>query len=217
MHPTPLVPERDGWLVTHSAPFLGPGETLRGALPVRLDPLAPDTVPKGLRRPKPAAEEKARFTGWQRIFLPVSFVMWLVSLPAGLLEAGARRTGRGVRRIFRGRVWAGGWESAAGRFVVDARTGTAEVAGYDNTRLALAVTDRRLLLLNEPAFPEREAAQLLGAVPHGGYGLRREPHPQRHRGRVDLAFADGSWLALEVPDRRQVPWLRELLTPGRPG
>ncbi|WP_405746800.1 hypothetical protein OG422_27605 [Streptomyces sp. NBC_01525] len=215
MHPTPVTPERDGWLLTHSAPFLDPGETLRGALSVRLDPLAPDTVPQRYRRPKPAAEEKARFTGWQRIFLPVSFVMWLCSLPAGLLEVGARRTWRGIRRVFRGRVWAGGWDSAAGRFVIDARTGTADVAGYDNTHLALAVTDRRLLLLNEPTSPEREAAQLLGAVPHGTYGLRPEPHPQRHRARVDLAFADGSWLALEAPDRRQVPWLGELLASGR--
>ncbi|WP_399082673.1 hypothetical protein ACGH2B_01320 [Streptomyces sp. BBFR2] len=217
MHPTPLTPERDGWLRTHSAPFLEPGETLRGALPVRLDPLAPDTVPKRHRRPEAAAEKKARFTGWQRIFLPVSFVMWLCSLPAGLLEAGARRTWRGIRRIFRGRVWDGGWESAAGRFVIDARTGTADVAGYGNTRLALAVTDRRLLLLSEPAEPEREAARLLGTVPYGGYGPRADPHPRRHRARVDLAFTDGSWLALEVPDRRQVTWLGELLGPVRRG
>lgn len=45
MHPTPVVPERDAWLLAHSSALLRPGETLYGALPVRLDPLVPDRIP----------------------------------------------------------------------------------------------------------------------------------------------------------------------------
>ncbi|MGP8302280.1 hypothetical protein ACTPOK_31035 [Streptomyces inhibens] len=214
MHPTPVVPERDAWLIAHGSGHLRPGETLYGALPVKLDPLVPDGIPKRCRRPKPAAREKARFKGWQRIFLPVGAVMWLCSVPAGLLEAGAHHTWRGVRRIFRGRVWEGGWDSVAGWFVITTRTGTPDVSHYANEQLALAFTDQRLLLLSRPSMPEREAAQLLGELPRGRYGLRREPHPARHTSRVDIAFPDGSWLALEADERRQVPLLTGLLGPA---
>ncbi|MFJ9853071.1 hypothetical protein [Streptomyces sp. NPDC101150] len=216
MHPTPssapVVPERAAWLRTHTAGFLRPGEVLYGALPVTLDELAPERIPKRFRRAKPQAEAAARFTGWQRIFLPVAAVMYLAALPAGLVEEGGHRTWRGIRRLFRGRVWQGGWESAAGRFVITARTGPMDRAGHGHQRLALAFTDRRLLLLSRPSEPEREAAQLLGELPRGQYGPRREAHPARHRDRVDLAFADGSWVALAADERAQVPLPAGLLS-----
>ncbi|MFG2528920.1 hypothetical protein [Streptomyces sp. NPDC048516] len=212
MHPSPVVPERDAWLLAHGSALLRPGETLLGALPVRLDPLVPDRIPRRCRRPKPQAQERARFTGWGRIFLPVAAVMWVCSLPAGLLERGAHHTWYGLRRIFRGRVWEGGWDSAAGWFAVTTRTGTDDELRYDNHRLALAFTDQRLLLLSHPALPDREAARPLGELPRGRYALRREPHPARHTRRVDLAFPDGSWLALEAAEREQVPQLSGLLS-----
>ncbi|MDT0460752.1 hypothetical protein RM550_34375 [Streptomyces sp. DSM 41527] len=212
MHPSPVVPERDVWLLAHSSAHLRPGEVLYGALPVKLDPLVPDRIPKRCRRPKPEAEEKARFKGWGRIFLPVSAVMWVCSLPAGLLERGAHHTWHGIRRIFRGRTWEGGWDSAAGWFVVTTRTGADDILGYDEYRLTLARTDQRLLLLSHPALPERDAAQLLGELPRGRFTLRPEPHPARHTYRVDIAFPDGSWLALEAAEREQVPQLSGLLS-----
>jgi prepilin-type processing-associated H-X9-DG protein len=214
MHPTPVVPKRDAWLITHTAGLLRPGEVLYGALSVKLDPLAPETIPKRHRRPKPEAEQKARFRGWERIFIPVAAVMWVCSIPGGLLEAGAHHTWRGLRRIFRGRVWEGGWESAAGWFAVTTRTGTSDIPGYDNERLALAFTDQRLLLLSDPAMPDQHAAELLGEVPRGQYALRREPPPPRHKGRADIAFADGSWLALKADDLREGPLLGRLLSAG---
>ncbi|GES34736.1 hypothetical protein AB0G60_28375 [Streptomyces angustmyceticus] len=213
MHPTPVVPERDAWLLPHSSALLRPGETLYGALPVRLDPLVPDRIPRRRRRPKPEAEERERFKGWWRILLPVSFVMWVCALPAGLLERGAHHTWHGFRRLFRGRVWQGGWDSAAGWFVVTTRSGTDDSLGHDNDQLALAFTDQRLLLLSHPVLPEREAARLLGELPRGRFTLRPEPHPARHTHRVDLAFPDGSWLALEAAEREQVPQLTGLLSP----
>ncbi|MYU52764.1 MULTISPECIES: hypothetical protein [Streptomyces] len=216
MHPTPAVPQRDAWLLTHTAGLLRPGETLLGALSVRLDQLVPDTIPKRCRRPKPAAEGKARFTGWGRIFLPVAAVMWVCSVPAGLLEAGARQTWRGLRRIFRGPVWEGGWDSAAGWFVVATRTGTSDIANYYNEQLALAFTDQRLLLLSNPAEPDRRAAELFGEVPRGQFTRRREPPPPRHKGRADIAFTDGSWLALASDDRREGALLAGLLAPEQP-
>ncbi|MEU5212251.1 hypothetical protein [Streptomyces sp. NPDC020742] len=212
MHPSPVVPERDAWLVAHSSALLRPGETLRGVLPVRLDPLVPDVVPRRHRRPKPEAEEAGRFTGWGRIFLPVAWVMWLCSLPAGLLERGAHHTWYGVRRIFRGRVWEGGWNSTAGWFVLTTRTGAPLDRGYRTNEIALACTEQRLLLLSKPVTPEREASQLLGELPRGQFALRSAPHPPRHRDRVDIAFPDGSWLALEAGERRQVPLLTGLLS-----
>ncbi|MEU8999237.1 hypothetical protein AB0C95_31175 [Streptomyces caniferus] len=213
MHPTPVVPERDAWLLAHSSALLRPGERLYGALPVRLDPLVPDRIPRRCRRAKREALERERFKGWWRILLPVSFVMWVCALPAGLLERGAHHTWHGIRRLFRGRVWEGGWDSAAGWFVVTTRTGTDDDRRHDNQRLALAFTDRRLLLLSHPALPEREAAQVLGELPRGRFTLRPEPHPARHTHRVDIAFPDGSWLALEATEREQVPQLSGLLSP----
>lgn len=214
MHPTPVVPERDAWLLPHSAALLRPGESLYGALPVRLDPLVPDRIPRRCRRPKPEALERERFKGWWRILLPVSFVMWVCSLPAGLLERGAHHTWHGIRRLFRGRVREGGWDSAAGWFVITARTGTDDRLGYENNQLALAFTDQRLLL-SHPVLPEREAAQLLGELPRGRFTLRPEAHPARHAYRVDTAFPDGSWLALEAAEREHVPQLTRLLAPSR--
>ncbi|MFF8367759.1 hypothetical protein ACF05W_02845 [Streptomyces lydicus] len=214
MHPSPVVPEQDTWLVTHCAGLLRPGEVVRGALCVRLDPLAPDTPPERYRRPKPAAEEAARFAGWGRLLLPVAAVMYVVSAPARLLERGAHHTWRGIRRLFRGPVWEGGWDSAAGWFISTTRAGANDVAGHRNEQLALVFTDQRLLLLSRPGQPEREAAQLLGEVPAGRFARRGTPPPARHPRRADIAFPDGSWLALEPDDRRQGPLLRELLPPA---
>ncbi|MFG2208980.1 hypothetical protein [Streptomyces sp. NPDC048638] len=219
MNPTLVVPDWDGdaWLVPHTTAHLRPGEALQGVLPVRLDVLAPESVPKRYRKPKPEVDTSSGFKGWQRIFLPWAYVTWLCSLPAGLLEDGAGKTWRGIRRIFRGRVWEGGWDSTAGWFVITARTGPMDDGGYTNDKIALACTDQRLLLLNKPTWHEREAAQLLGELPRGRFAVRREPHPPRHKQRVDLAFPDGSWLALEVSRTHEVPLLTALLSQDRRG
>ncbi|MET7800208.1 hypothetical protein [Streptomyces decoyicus] len=97
--------------------------------------------------------------------------------------------------------------------MITTRTGTGDDLRHDNHRLAPASTGQRLLLLSRPVLPEREAAQPLGELPRGRFTLRPEPHPARHTYRVDIAFPDGSWLALEAAEREQVPQLTRLLSP----
>ncbi|UNO39647.1 hypothetical protein [Streptomyces sp. MST-110588] len=207
------MPAGREWLVGHASVYLRAGEVLRGAFPVRFDPLVPERVPKAYRRPVPqAAGDSGRSKGCSAWLLwPVKAVAAAISLPAGLLEEGGSRTWRGIRRAFRGPVWQGGWESAAGRFVIAGRTGGVEGTGYDNDALVLVFTDQRLLLLNEPGSPERVAAQLLGEWWRGQFAERREGHPARHRYRVDVAFPDGSWVALSADERDHVPRISGLL------
>ena len=115
-----------------------------------------------------------------------------------------------VPRLVRGRVWQGGWQSDAGRFVIAVRA--ADGRGlYENDSFLMAFTDRRVLLLSSPRSPERETPELLAEYPRQVLALRSEPHPARHRNRVDLAFPDGSWVALAIGRRDEVPDVRRYL------
>jgi hypothetical protein len=205
------VPHLDPWLAEHGTRCLWSGESLQGAFPMELDVLVPETLPKQYRRAKPEANEEARLKGGWRLLNPLVGIMWLVSIPAGLVEWAGTGTWRGFRRLFRGQTWSGGWESTAGRFICAVRTGPMNITGYDNKKFALVLTDRRLLLMNIPTHPEREAAQLLTELPRGQFGRRREPHPRRHGSRVDIAFPDSSWVALHAERRAQVDEIAALL------
>ncbi|NLU70220.1 hypothetical protein [Streptomyces sp. HNM0574] len=134
----------------------------------------------------------------------MSFLLSPVVVTLGRFEDRLWR-GFGMRRLFRGRVWQGGWESDAGRFIVAVR-GRGEC---DSALLAL--TDRRMLVLDSPYAPELEEPRARGEFPRGSYGPRPEPHPARHRDRVDIAFADGSWLAVALVERAQAPELERCL------
>ncbi|MER6421695.1 hypothetical protein [Streptomyces sp. NPDC001137] len=123
--------------------------------------------------------------------------------------------GFGIRRLVRGRVWQGGWQSDAGRFVIAVRAAGGRGL-YENDSFLLTFTDRRVLLLSSPRSPERETPELLAEYPRQVLALRSEPHPARHRNRLDVAFPDGSWVALAVGSRDQVGEVRQSLAAGRP-
>ncbi|MEV0092608.1 hypothetical protein [Streptomyces sp. NPDC050738] len=205
-HPYPeSLQHEDVQLAEHSRGFLWPGETLTGVFPMGLDGLIRGRLPRRYRAAKPG---EGREAGFWRVLAPV---YWVFGLPAYLLESAAGGTCRGIWRLFRGKVRAGGWESGAGHFIRAVRNGPSYDAGYDNDRYLLAFTDRRLLLLTEPSTLRSRPPQLLAELPRGQFALRREPHPPRHKDRVDIAFPDGSWAALDAGHRIQVEQIAYLL------
>lgn len=176
------------------------GEQLQRAYRAGLDPLAPERVP---RRHRPRRSRQDGF------FAAVAVLVTPVQELADKLQEWMWR-GFGVRRLVRGRVWQGGWQSDAGRFVIAVRA--ADGRGlYENNSFLLTFTDRRVLLLNSPLSPERETPELLAEYPRKVLALRSEPHPARHRNRVDVAFPDGSWVALSLGKRDEVPDVRRYL------
>lgn len=200
----------------HAARLLPRGERLLGSFKANLDPLAPIAVP---RRHRPERERRPKgedrsFSGLGVVLVPlywvvsaVSFLVSPVVITLGRFEDWFWR-GFGIRRLLRGRVWEGGWTSEAGRFVIAVR-GRGESGSF-----LLALTERRMLLLDRPYSPDLEEARLRADFARGSYRLRGERHPARHKDRVDIAFADGSWLALDLPERTQVAELKGYLAGG---
>ncbi|MFF7230509.1 hypothetical protein SAMN06272775_2577 [Streptomyces sp. 2323.1] len=107
---------------------------------------------------------------------------------------------RATERAIWGTVMDGGWHSIAGRFLVDLTN-----AGGEPGRQAL--TDRRLILLVDHNTSWRNPA------PQWGFGAEV---PRTHiagatahskvvsRGRFDVAFVDGSWIALGSLSRERM-------------
>ncbi|MFD7923784.1 hypothetical protein ACFV3R_31825 [Streptomyces sp. NPDC059740] len=168
-------------------------------------------MPKRYRVAKPQARRGPIFSGWRRLLLPIAFLGWLGSVPGDLLERAAENIARGVRRPFRGRVWQGGWDSDAGRLAIAVRNGPTDRTSHDHDDAVLAFTRHRLLVLSRPASPERERAHLLVEFPRTAFARHRAPHPARHRKRADIAFADGSWLALKAKRSDHAGPLADLL------
>lgn len=200
----------------HAARLLPHGEGLLGSFKANLDPLAPIAVPRRYRperEQRPKGEDRS-FRGVGVVLVPlywvvaaVSFVVSPVVITLGRFDDWFWR-GFGIRRLIRGRVWEGGWRSEAGRFVVAVR-GRGESGSF-----LLVLTDRRMLILDRPYSPELEEPRLRAEFPRGSYLLRREPHPARHKDRVDIAFTDGSWLAVDLPERTRVADLKGYLAGG---
>lgn len=191
--------ERDVRRQEYAARCLPGGEHLQRAYPAGLDPLAPERVPRRHRPPG------ARGGGLAAVAVLLTPVQEL----ADKLQEWMWR-GFGIWRLVRGRVWQGGWQSDAGRFVIAVRA--ADGRGlYENNSFLLTFTDRRVLLLSSALSPERETPELLAEYPRQVLALRSKPHPARHRNRVDLAFPDGSWVALAIGRREQVDEVRRYL------
>lgn len=171
-------------------PLVPAGERLLGVVDVRLSNLVRHTVPRRYRPAEPGARNPLA-----RVLAP------LVSLwyAAGYVWEGFWAVLRFLRGPVRGPSLRGGWESEAGRFAVAVRTGPRHHRGYDNAAALLAFTTRRVLVLY--LGPGRKEAEALGEV------LRERVREARDRhtwfsSRVDLCFADGSLVALEVERRR---------------
>ncbi|MEU5208089.1 hypothetical protein [Streptomyces sp. NPDC020742] len=99
---------------------------------------------------------------------------------------------RATERAIWGTVMDGGWQSMAGRFLVDLTN-----AGGDPKRQAL--TDRRLILLVDHNTSWRNPAPQwdFGVAVPRTHIARVTAHPKAiSRGRFDVTFVDGSWIAL---------------------
>ncbi|MGW2629497.1 hypothetical protein ACWC2K_09220 [Streptomyces chattanoogensis] len=99
---------------------------------------------------------------------------------------------RATERAIWGTVMDGGWQSMAGRFLVNLTN-----AGGEPRRQAL--TDRRLIVLVDQNTSWRDTTPhwaVGSAVPRPNIA-RLTAHPKTiSRGRFDVAFVDGSWIAL---------------------
>ncbi|MFF3541050.1 hypothetical protein ACFYXD_04255 [Streptomyces platensis] len=99
---------------------------------------------------------------------------------------------RAAERAIWGTVMDGGWHSMAGRFLVDLTN-----AGGEPKRQAL--TDRRLILLvdHDTSWLNNTPQWDLGVAVPRTHIARVTAHPKAiSRGRFDVAFTDGSWIAL---------------------
>ncbi|MEU9111863.1 hypothetical protein AB0D04_08745 [Streptomyces sp. NPDC048483] len=105
------------------------------------------------------------------------------------LEHVADRT---TERAIWGTVMDGGWQSMAGRFLVNLTN-----AGGEPGRQAL--TDRRLIVLvdHNTSWRDTTPQWAVGAAVPRPNIARVTAHPKTvSRGRFDVAFVDGSWIAL---------------------
>ncbi|MCL8016813.1 hypothetical protein [Streptomyces sp. AS02] len=156
--------------------------------------------PVGLRQP-PRAEEselerrvKSRLPGAvQRFLRPRD------PKPIGRFE----RTMEGLEqakddalaRAVHGKGMHGDWESQAGQFLVAHYT----AAGLAAPTLAVAFTDRRVIALGDRAkfWQTSSAYELQWEAPRSAVlEVRANPRGVLQRGRFELVFADGSWIAL---------------------
>ncbi|MFJ8042672.1 hypothetical protein ACIRBX_19495 [Kitasatospora sp. NPDC096147] len=170
---------------------LEPGERLLEAAAVTLAPGIPHPPAELLapRRVSPVEEGLGRSFGLLR---RAYAVVNPVSAAVGAIEN--RVVAAEPERVLHGAGIGGGWQSAAGRLVIRLHEGGAKGGGL------LAVTDRRLLVVVDRAalwqlFTEEYA--LHWAVPRAEVReVRRHATGVLQRGRIDLHFADGSWVAV---------------------
>ncbi|MEB8342669.1 hypothetical protein [Streptomyces endophyticus] len=179
-------------------PHLHPGEELIAACECGLAPGMPDP-PVWLRQPPLLQSDlerriKSRLPGPVRNLLRPS-----EPKPMGRFENAMESTERaidnGLMRATHGKALHGGWDGQAGQFLM-----THYSAAYLSAAvLMLAVTDRRVLVLADRAKlwqfkrvyePQWEAPRTVVA------DIRANPKGVVQRGRVELVFADGSWIAL---------------------
>ncbi|MGW2344694.1 hypothetical protein [Streptomyces sp. NPDC001661] len=183
---------------SHVEPRLRPGEELIAACPCELAPGMPDP-PLWLRRPPPRETDlerriKSRLPGPVRNFLRPS-----EPKPMGRFERAMETPewaiDNALMRAAHGKALHGGWDGRAGQFLV-----THYSAAYvPAATLLLAVTDRRVLALADRArlWQFKRVYEPLWEAPRASVAeIRANPKGLVQRGRFELAFTDGSWIAL---------------------
>jgi len=202
------------------APWLQPHERLLGIVEVRLSDVIRRSVPRKLRTGQP--------TG---VLGAVDSATEVAASVGGAFEDLDFGIIRSIRRTVRGAGLKGGWHSVAGQFVIAVRTGPdPSRSGYDNERALMVFTDRRILLMCTVSI-RNEKVPLFGKVPPGERVSRTEARclgellpgqlrsvASRHNwlsSRVDLHFADGSLVALDLyeKDARALESLRQGIAP----
>ncbi|MGW4809438.1 hypothetical protein [Kitasatospora sp. NPDC004272] len=176
-----------------AAPFLAAGEQLRAAAPVSLAPGIP-RPPEELLTPRRPGELEQRLAKPFGLLRRAYAVVNPASAAVGAVED--RMLNAVPESVWHGTGMDGGWHSTAGRLVVRLHEDGAHGSAL------LALTDRRLLLLADRAKPwqltEQHALQLELPRPEVT-AARRNAKGVTQRGRVDLHFRDGSWVALTTP------------------
>ncbi|MDX3536981.1 hypothetical protein PV721_21915 [Streptomyces sp. MB09-01] len=185
-------------------------------IPGRLSPYA-RRPPRTMLPGSPAPEPLLRRIGGFFLFRFVS------ALPDDLADAVAalldpfERAARLIGRLFHGPALRGGWAGEAGRFAL-------ALHAFHWTRWQAETDGPHGMFTARPARPgDARGRGTVTARPPWGRGdparaahtaacaLRRVPRLRRRPARVDLAFADGSWLALRMNTRADAARLRAAL------
>ncbi|WP_155058499.1 hypothetical protein [Streptomyces blattellae] len=130
------------------------------------------------------------------------------------MEGADQKTENALTRAAHGKGMHGDWESQAGQFLV-----THYTAGrLPASTLAVAFTDRRALAFADRAklWQSGRAYELQWEAPRTSVlGVRANPKGVLQRGRFELVFADGSWIALvaSVPTQAE-PFAAQLSGSG---
>ncbi|MER5937485.1 hypothetical protein ABT121_09220 [Streptomyces sp. NPDC001928] len=178
-------------------PLLQPGERLLAACECETAPGVPER-PVWLRQPPQESELerrlKSRLPGAVQRFLRPAEPKPVTRLERAM-ESADQATENALTRAAHGKGMHGGWESQAGQFLVTHYT----AARLPASTLAIAFTDRRVLAFADRAKPWQSgrAYELQWEASRtGGLGVRTNPKGVLQRGRFELLFADGSWIAL---------------------
>ncbi|MER0478476.1 hypothetical protein ABR737_09010 [Streptomyces sp. Edi2] len=219
-HAQPQTPPKQPSLSEEAAPHLRPGERLTGTFLLQVDDLLPPRLPKkhrpGVRRGIDLRAPIRWAVGATPLpwLIPDSWkrLQWLVEGDdfSDHVERGWSRFYRSLRRPFHGRSWGGGYRSMAGSLLIAVRN--AYDSDGENDDFLLVVTTERLLALSEPMTLSRHLpARLLAEFPREAFVQRQRPHPPRQEFRADVAFGDGSWIALKTSRIAQTKTLKKVL------
>ncbi|MFD0265485.1 hypothetical protein ACFVGY_02675 [Streptomyces sp. NPDC127106] len=182
----------------HAQNFLHQGERLIAACGYELGPGVP-TPPEDLVPPaEPAALNRRieeRIPGPLRRLIaaqldprhsrPAAAANAVDRMPNAVDDLGSR--------MMHGTSMEGGWQSAAGRFLIGRAGARGSVEGV------LAVTDRRWIALTDvsPLWRSTPTMKQYWEAPRAAVSaLRANPKGMLQKGRVDIEFTDGSWVAV---------------------
>ncbi|MGN9761245.1 hypothetical protein [Streptomyces sp. SD31] len=177
-------------------PRLQAGERLLAVCECETAPGVPER-PVRLRQPPQESELerrlKSRLPGaMQRLLRPSERKS--VTRLEEVMEGAEQATENAFTRAAHSKGMHGGWESQAGRFLV-----THYTAARLPATLAVAFTNRRVLAFADRAklWQTSRAYELQWEAPRSTVlGVRANPKGVLQRGRFELMFADGSWIAL---------------------
>ncbi|GAA0317408.1 hypothetical protein GCM10010302_65600 [Streptomyces polychromogenes] len=164
---------------------LGPG------VPTPPDELVPPADPSALHRrieaklPRPLAQLVRTRVIDPRRSRPAAGAAAVDGLPDAVDRLGTR--------LMHGKSMEGGWQSAAGHFLISRAGARGSVTGV------LAVTDRRWFGLTDVSHLWQSAPvmkEYWEAPRQAVAAVRARPTGVLQRGRMDLEFTDGSWVAL---------------------
>ncbi|MFI5544129.1 hypothetical protein ACIA6E_10135 [Streptomyces sp. NPDC051815] len=170
-------------------------------------------LPRYGRRPRvgrlPAHPRRTRRRALRSFFL----FRFLIAFPDDALSAlsaladPGRKAARLLTRLLAGPGMRGGWDGEAGRLVLAVHTAywVRDALRAEEADCRLVVADGRISV-RAPWQDPSEARS--GAHT----GVRATPWPRRLRRRVDIGFADGSWLTVRASGSGSASRLRELLS-----